>query len=88
VYLSYRRSHLILQKFSVGEFLGCLVSHPVSKNCRNFGEFFGLRECIIPGGFACACGSVDTEEAVPAAGGGGGEWRSVKICELSQLFCE
>jgi hypothetical protein len=55
-----------------------------------FWRIFGLQECIIPGGCACACGSVDTEEAVTAAGGGGGggEWRSVKICELLQLFCE
>jgi len=43
---------------------------------------------MIPGAFACACGSVDPEEAATAAGGGGGEWRSVKICELLQLFCE
>ncbi len=53
-------------------------------------EFFGLQECIIPGAFACAYGSVDPEEAATVAGGrgGGGEWRSVKICELLQLFCE
>lgn len=62
MYFSYRRSHPILQKFSVGEFLGCLVSYPVSKNCRIFGEFFGLQECTIPGAFACACDRVDPEE--------------------------